>query len=216
MNYDEIEKQLDQVVVTNGEFFKFANIGDKCVGTYIAKKENIDGFGNPQTIYVLKEGDKVWNCGFKTSNPVISGQMKDARFGQIVRFRYDERKKTKTGVEFKAINAYHSPELVDQEWITKQKRINECIANLDSAAPAIAAVRFPGDTEDGEPVDEPPFTNGGRNEVLDGVRNIAKGKGIVHPGDTEEAGDLKIEKLTGYPVTEENAAKIILALTSKA
>jgi len=208
-----------------GEFFKFQNVGDSVQGTYIDVRRGIDGYNNPQTIYVIQDtAGKVWNVAFRDSNMIIHERMNGIRFGQIVGFRFDEHRDSKKnpGTKAKIIRVYADPKLVDQEWLARQKEIE---AMYGSAKPATSApvddvFGFEDDEENSDIPFESPATGGGspaavnpQNEAITAIRNLAKTKGLTKEGMTDAEADAVIEKYAGHALKEENLTKIIIALT---
>lgn len=209
-----------------GEFFKFKDVGDSIQGTYIDARKGVDSFGNNQIIYtIIDTASKVWNIGFSEKTQVINERMKTVRFGQIVGFRFDEKRPSKKqpGTFAKIIRIYADPKLVDHEWLKNQQQLDSRF----EAHPVIDQVPPVNNEEEEEPVEAEPAEEGieaypadeeiqpKKNEALEAIRALAKNKKIINSKMTEEEGDAAIEAFTGLSLTEANFTKIIIALTSK-
>jgi hypothetical protein len=198
----------------NGEFFKFAEIGNGVQGTYVDKREGVDGFHNNQIIYVLKDKDgKLWNAAFRATSVVVHERMKNVRLGTIVGFRYDSdgtvKRGANAGTSFKIINPYFDAKTVDKEWLADHPN-----AQVDSIS--IPEVRRGDEEGDEGPMHvettskEPAISE----SSLEAIRNLAKAKGLIESGFSTEEGDTAVEEFTGLELTEDNLAKIIIALTT--
>lgn len=226
----------------SGEFFKFKNVGDAIQGTYIDQREGIDGFQNPQIIYVLADASgKVWNLGFRKTANITHEKMASVRFGQIIGFKFDEEKPSKRtpGTKIKIINIYSDPKVVDQAWLNQRSALEGGLRGsvMNTApAPTHTVASAPAKVD---PQDRPPFgegseeefgeefeaptsasptsgamTNGEpQNEALDAIRNLAKTKGLTSDSMSVSEADAIIENYVGLPLTEANLTKVIIKLT---
>lgn len=196
----------------NGEFFKFAKIGDGVQGTYVDKREGIDGFGNNQIIYVLKDGDKLWNAAFRGTSVVIHERMKNVKLGTIVGFKYDSdgvvKRGANAGTSFRIVNPYFDPKTVDKEWLTDHpdaaftEREESTSVEQGEAPEESDAMRVPvtGDAEISA-------------TSLEAIRSLAKTKGLITDAMSEEEGDYAVEAYTMLDLTEETLPRVIIALT---
>lgn len=153
----------------NGKFFKFKEIGDSIQGTYINKREGIDGYGNPQIIYVIKDSvGEVWNIAYRKTNEVIQKQMDEVHLGQIVGFRLDAKKDNKKvpGTTMNIINQYSDPKFVDHAWLEERKKIVE---TFGSASPDNGGQVSGGGEESNEVVEKEWSAVGGNNNVAKSV-----------------------------------------------
>ena len=115
-----------------GEFKKWLKIGDSVQGTYINAREGVDGYGNEQMIYVLKDRDgKIWNIGVKKTVGVVIERMQGAKFGYVVGFRYEEDRPAKqVGAQpAKIVRVYYDSLIVDKDWIAQRQALGETSEN---------------------------------------------------------------------------------------
>ena len=207
----------------NGEFFKFAQIGDAIEGTYIDKREAVDSFGNMQAIFILKDSKGViHNVGLNKNSvsfKIISERMakEGITLGHIVGFKYDAQadSKKQPGTKAKVINPYFDKRLIDQTWLTSREGI-DAIANIDSNANRQKQYNDFDAPTDATPIGEnlPSGNTEPQNEALTAIRNLAKTKGLTNESMTEAEADRKIEEYTEMPLTEEHLTKIIIKLTA--
>lgn len=121
--------QVDIFAAVNpeGEFFKFAKVGDGIKGTYVGKKD-IPGRGNfaAQIGYNIKDTDgKIWIVAQSLTKKIFHERMNEIFLGQIVGFRFDRIKPSTTpGLNpANIINIYADPKYVDQAWIDAMKSL---------------------------------------------------------------------------------------------
>ena len=205
----------------NGEFFKFAQIGDAIQGTFVGKRDAIDGFGSPQTVFILKDKNGVYhNIGLNqqsVSLKIVEERMlkEGAELGHIIGFKYDAQadSKKQPGTKAKVINLYFDRKLIDQDWLASPEGI-EALASTDAirqeqynnfeaprdAAPVGGALP----TAEGHPT----------HEALDAIRMLAKTKGLTNDALHQEEADRAIATYTGLPLTEGNYTATIIKLTS--
>lgn len=218
---------FDSATPQNGEFFAFKKVGDAVQGTYIDKKTGIDGYNNPQTIYVIKDADgKIWNIGFKDTSTIIHERMNGIHMGQIVGFKYDEERESKKNPglnKAKIIRVYADPKFVDTVWLDEQKRLAELFGNAPKHSQATHTV-----DEIVEEVDEdkPPFnstvgSNGAlqvdsksRDDAFTTLRQLAMTKGLINEIMSDSEADEAIALYAGMPMTEENLTKLIMKVVS--
>jgi len=223
----------------SGKWFYHKELGDNIQGTYIDVREGVDSYGNLQFIYVLKDKDgEVWNIGVRKTNTILNDRMKGIRLGQIVGFRLDEFRDSKKvpGGKTKIIRIYEDPKFVDQEWLDERTRL-EALYGSDNASKApttdaiIATneVTIPPAPDSGEvtpPTEAKPIeasvpkdkdvTPEKDEKVSDSqqaIRNLAIAKGLTNVGMSAEEEDKMIVEYTGFPLTEENTAQVIIKLT---
>ena len=176
-----------------GKWMTWKTIGDAIKGTYIDKFEKVDGYGNPQIVYVLKNSSGQYNVGFRKTTPQVHDEMNRVQFGNVVGFKFDEEKHTKahpTGIKAKIIRAYVDPKMIDQNWMKDN-------AVLDEAVDALKQRRASGD---------------GLSNAIDTVRQIARDNGLVGADEYDEETDAAIKTFTGLDLTSENIGKIIVKL----
>lgn len=218
---------FDSTVPQTGEFYRFDKIGDALQGTYIDTREGINGFGDEQIIYVIKDSNdgKIWNVGFRKDKAVVHERMKTVRHGQIVGFRFDEEQpsKVKKGTMAKIIRIYADPKFVDHEWLNSQKELEIMYGRVgEKSAPAETSDTPVENKEENMEV----FPTGAstpnlpqdnidkaKNDALDAIRSLAKTKGLVGAKDSVYVADKKIEEYAELPLEEANFTKIIIALT---
>lgn len=227
----------------NGTFFKFKEIGDSVQGTYINKREGIDGYGNTQIIYIIKDAaGEIWNVAYRKTNEVIQKQMNEVHFGQIVGFRFDARKENKKtpGTMMHIINQYSDPKFVDKVWLEEQEKmvekansmtqgngvgINEIEKSRMDAEKQWKALD--GNNTDG--VNKSVFTREKAPEeaqplkaaiptskvddTLTAIRTLATTKGLAPSGMDIDAVDALIEVFTEMKLSKDNYTKIIIALS---
>lgn len=226
----------------NGTFFKFKEIGDSVQGTYINKREGIDGYGNPQIIYIIKDSTgAIWNVAYRKTNEIIQKQMNEVHFGQIVGFRFDAKKESKKspGTIMHIINQYSDPKFVDKEWLEEEKKkgtenfspsasmsneIEEsrvtaekqwnALGNKETKSVSAAQSVF---TREKAPEDSQPLKASipvsKEDDTMVAIRTLATSKGLVPPGVDIEVADTLIEGFTGMMLNKDNYTKIIVALS---
>lgn len=215
-----------------GSFFSFKNIGDSIQGTYIAKRDAVNKFGNDQIIYVITDIEgKVWNVAFNKTATITHERMSGIRFGQIVGFKFEEERAPKTAGRFptKIIRIYADPKYVDHGWLEQQKQI-EAQYSGTGVAPVASPVRGTAEVEDeddgfgdaftapaeaGPAKDNLPTGEVAKpvNEALKAIRNLAVTKGLTTEAMPEAEADAAIEAYTKLTLNDENFTKIIIALT---
>lgn len=206
-----------------GEFFSFKNVGDSVQGTYVDKREGVDGYGNEQFIYVLQDNrtDKTWNVGVKKTSLNLINQMNMVPYGYIVGFRFDEERenKRKPGLHAtKIINAYYNlkdpqnPKYVDLAWIESQKGLGRTTFTEKSDVPMSVEDEDDDFIKDLESMkDEAP---GAEPKVdLGPVRKLALTKGLVEASATPEEADAVISAYAGLPLTAKNLKDVVMAVT---
>ncbi len=198
----------------NGEFFKFAEIGDGIQGTYVDRREGKDGYMNDQIIYVLKDKEgKLWNAAFRTTSVVVHERMKNAKLGYIVGFKYDSdgvvKRGPNAGAKFRIVNAYFDGKMVDKEWVKDHPGAEVSVSSPSAVEEGAEPVRvgFPDNIEARE-ISE---------ESIKTIRDLAHSKGLTElepfTDEENEIVDEAIREYVGMPLTEENLPKIIIKLT---
>jgi len=227
---------FDIATPPQGEFFTFKEKGDSIQGTYIDKREGVDGFGNDQIIYVLEDGEgKIWNVGIRKSNVVTTQQMETATLGRIVGFRFDDTKPAKkAGLnDTKIINAYHDEAVVNKEWLDKRKKMlgeNGVESTYDSekkaqdtfdsfpssttAEPLEPAVPETEETVDTKEDSKEPSGEKQEDDMVTSVRNLAITQGLVTEDMSGEEQDKKIKEFTEMDYDEGNYTQMILKISN--
>ena len=118
---------FDKISMDRPKWAKLAHIGDSIQGTYVDRHGSIDGYGHKQIVYVIKTKDGLTNVAFRENKFDVHNDMKTAKLGQIVGFKYlsDATIKNKLGqkVNIKIYRAAHDPtdtSTFDQEWIKEK------------------------------------------------------------------------------------------------
>jgi hypothetical protein len=204
-----------------GEFAKFNKVGDSVQGTYIDRRDGVDGYGNDQFIYTLQSKDgKIHNVGVKKTSINLIRQMEMVPFGFIVGFRFDEERENKKNPKLhatKIINAYYNlkdpknPKYVDLEWMEGQKTIGRNSFTADNTKnPPLPVEAGADDFEEflEETVDQAPGSDG-----MDSVRKLAKTKGLVDKDVSDADANEIIAAFTGVAMEKGNMKDIVVALT---
>jgi len=194
-----------------GEFFAFKKVGDKVQGTYTDFRFGVDGFGNDQVIYILKEEGtgKIWNVAFKKTATIIVDRMKGIRFGQIVGFSYDEDRPNKIAGRHpaKIIRLFADPQYVDTDWLEKRREVEKVYGNVAN------------DTEEEEAVSPmaqsmPEVDETTEDKTKEAIIKLAITKGLVPAASSVSDAILIIESFTGMKLTPEKYTEIIVKLSS--
>jgi hypothetical protein len=204
---------FDSAPPQQGEFKKWDKVGAEVQGTYIDVREGVDGYGNDQMIYVIKDEDgKIWNVAFKKSNTIIMDRMKGARLGMILGFRYEEDRPSKKieGRNAKIIRVYYSPNIVDKEWLDEQKKIQEQFGGpaetiaAPEPTPVTPDTPTPTTVEDAEPVAAvaPEAAAGAETDAgLKALRSLALEKGLTTAEMSESEQDATITAFLGADIS---------------
>lgn len=182
-------------------------IGDSIEGTFIEKrvvvnrmKENED-----QNVYTLKtaDGEIVDVYGKKG----IDMQMRGVRLGQVIGFKFTEKRPSKTPGMFptNVIQVYANPDVVDEAWLKEQEDNQSAYANEDQETDAPqTAEEVPAKTE-GTPTVVAPTVD----DTLREINNIMIEKfGAKTP---DEVKNMAMEK-TGLAFIESNLGAILEAI----
>lgn len=217
---------FDSAPPQQGEFKKWDKVGAEVQGTYVDVREGVDGYGNDQMIYVLKDKeDHIWNVAFKKTNTIIIDRMSGARLGMIVGFRFEEERPSKKveGVNAKIIRVYYSVNIVDKEWLEEQKKIQEQFGGpAETIAPPTPKTStpegpVPTTVTDATPVQpgapEAPAGTPPADGPLQAVRDLAITQGLTTAEQSVEDQDKTIVKFVGTPLVEENLTDTIIKLT---
>lgn len=139
---DENLDIFDEVPETPRNFVKFVNIGDSVQGTYVARNDNsIDGYGNAQTLVVLKKKDgEMVTVSVRHNKIGLLKEVDQAKLGEIVGFKLTGIKENVGKQPTKFIRFVHDPKIVDQEWLDGQKKgvepkLNTPVNVLNQTAP---------------------------------------------------------------------------------
>lgn len=200
---------------------KFTNPGDGFQGTYVGKiTGQKDGYGNEQIIYqLLQEDGTVVNVGFGLNKKFLHQDLKDAKFGQIIGFRYKGtiQVKNKLGkmVDVKDYAVHQDPKIVDEKWLKEHKDDMPTVTHVASSD-ASGDEHFDnlpdaGSTEDSDENDVP-FSSEGSLTNEDKLAVIAK-LATDKLGATDE-GSVKavVMEKTGIAFIPVNYDKILDAL----
>ena len=180
-----------------GKWMTWKTVGDAIKGTYIDKFEKVDGYGNPQIVYVLKNSAGQYNVGFRKTTPQVHDEMARVKFGNVVGFRFDEEKNTKahpTGIKAKIIRAYVDPKMIDQTWVKDN-------AVLDEAVDALKARNASANT-----------SSDGLSNAFDTVRQLARDNGLVSADEYDDETDAAVKTFTGLDLNSANIGTIIVKL----
>ena len=225
------------------EWFYFKAIGDQIQGTYIGKLVGLkDSFQNDQIVYEILTKTGIKRVGFRVSQK-INKNMDYINFGQIVGFKYVGKGKfrnkiTGKDMEYKDIQVFADPKIVDQEWIDSQKmgRVEVVPKNVEGSnyveqsegedgeevsVPVIEAdnVKGWGDFETAIPTETPataPVVKATKKTVeekLVEIAELAKTKlSVIDPSKVKEA----VMEATELAFISSNYDKIITALKALA
>lgn len=219
MNVDIFKTATPQT----GEFFSFKEEGAAVQGTYIDRREGVDGFNNQQVIYVLKDSNgKIYNIGIPKSNVVVLQQMKDAKFGEIVGFKHDgfqvAKRGPRQGQKFRVINVYRDAKYVDHEWLASQGLSEpedvEVTARTMSAPADHAPVAEAGEVNPLKAAFADDADSGISKESLDSILDIAVQKGLIGANTDRIEALTSISAYAELELTEENLPKIIVKVMS--
>lgn len=157
--------------VAQPKWFKFENVGDGVQGTYVGRFEAEDSYGNAQIVYELKTSSgEVFRIGIRETIKPVHDEMDKARFGQIIGFKFDEKRPSKKfpndpSKMSKIIKVYADEKYIDHEWIKEQEIIQQSLGALENVqevvekSPSSKEVKAEFGNKD---LDEIPF---GDNEV---------------------------------------------------
>jgi hypothetical protein len=210
-----------------GEFFSFKKVGDSVQGTYIDRRDGMDGYGNEQFIYVLQDNkhDKTWNVGVKKTSINLIRQMEQVPYGFIVGFRFDEERENKKRPGLhptKIINAYYNtrdtnnPKFVDHDWLNTQKQLGRSSFTPDSSSLPLVVTDTSSDSDDEfeKELEDLKGEAPGAPEVdLGPVRKLAVTKGLVEANAPEAEMDAIISAYAGLPLTAKNIKDVVMAIT---
>ena len=143
---------------------KFVNAGDSFQGTYIGKiTGQKDGYGNEQIIYqLLQEDGSVVNVGFGLNKKFLHQDLKDAKFGQIIGFRYKGtvQVKNKVGkmVDVKDYAVHQDPKIVNEAWVKEHKDDMPTVTHVTEDVASDNITDFP-DEGEGKDGNDVPFSS---------------------------------------------------------
>ena len=227
-------QDIFDMVIPEGEFFKFTKIGDSIKGTYVGKKDIPPRlqFGAQIGYHIKDENGKAWIVAQGINKRIFHERMDEIFFGQIVGFKFDRIKpaSTKGLNDTNIINIYASPECIDEKWLAAQQKLESFTSGQRKSTTAPS--KEDNDVDEGPTPDKNMFNGkpfvvpseaepvGGNipqteekpNEALNAIRNLASTKGLT-TGMNDKMADESIEQYTGLPLTEENLTKIIISLT---
>lgn len=218
---------FDSAPPQQGEFKKWDKIGAEVQGTYVDVRESVDGYGNDQRIFVIKDTEgHIWNVAFKKTNTIILDRMAGAQLGMIIGFRYEEDRPSKIveGKNAKIIRVYYSHNIVDKEWLDEQKKIQEQFGGpaetiaVPKPTPNVENVPKPTTVADSTPIVPGAPEAAVAETVVDGgplqaVRDLAITQGLNTAELSIADQDAAIVKFTGTPLEEVNLTDIIIKLT---
>ena len=112
MDYSKINfTDQDQM---SGTQFKFENVGDSLVGTYIGKKDGVNTqFGETSILRIMND-DGIWSV---FPNGVLLDQMLMISPGQIVKIVLSGTKPSGKGNPTKLYTVFARPNLVNEDWL---------------------------------------------------------------------------------------------------
>ena len=120
-------QDIFDMVIPEGEFFKFTKIGDSIKGTYVGKKDIPPRlqFGAQIGYHIKDENGKAWIVAQGINKRIFHERMDEIFFGQIVGFKFDRIKpaSTKGLNDTNIINIYASPECIDEKWLAAQQKL---------------------------------------------------------------------------------------------
>lgn len=193
------------------QWMKFVNPGDSIQGTYIGQiVGQIDGYGNEQIIYqILKEDGTVVNVGFGLNKKFLHKDMKDAKFGEILGFKYKDTitVKDKFGkpVKVKDYALYRDPKIVNEKWLKENASNMPVIVRATNEDPKIQKELS---------ADDIPFSSEGsltNDDQLALITKLAKEKLNVH---TDAEIKDKVMNLTSLAFIPSNYGAIVEKLTA--
>lgn len=112
MDYSKINfTDQDQM---SGTQFKFENIGDSLVGTYVGKKDGVQTQFGETTVLRFMNDEGVWSV---FPNGVLLDQMLMIKPGQIVKIVLSGTKPSGKGNPTKLYTVFARPNLVNEDWL---------------------------------------------------------------------------------------------------
>lgn len=200
------------------DWAKFTNPGDNVQGTYVGKiVGQIDGYGNPQTIYqLLQEDGRVVNVGFGLNKKVLHMDMQAVKFGQIVGFKYNGKitVKDKFGkpVEVKDFSLFQDPKIVNDKWLKENEENMPTVTHVTAESQERTQADRDFDAMGGG--EDVPFSSKGNltnADKLAVIEKLAKDKlGATDPQSVKD----KVMEATGIAFIPVNYDKITEALSS--
>lgn len=184
----------------------FKAVGDKYQGVYIGTVKNNDGYGNPQTTYLIEQPDKtVLGVGMKDSKERFHELMDGVKIGQYVGFVFSKEVETGKPNKAKIIEIVTSPTAVDPKWVGQTGVKTTAVDGDEDHVPLGAG--FTKETVFGDVA--PAATALTIPEKIKKVTEMAKEKlGAVGPEDIKA----KIKEGTGLDLTPPNLDEIISVL----
>ncbi|MFA6325325.1 MAG: hypothetical protein WCX46_03830 [Candidatus Paceibacterota bacterium] len=184
------------------KWVSFKAVGDKYQGVYIGTVKNNDGYGNPQTTYLIEQPDKsVLGVGMKDSKERFHELMDGVKIGQHVGFIFSKEVETGKPNKAKIIEIITNPSAVDTSWVGK-KGINTTIAdeNEETIEPVFTKDNiFPDNAE----------TGGSFLSVPDKIKKITEiatqKLGATGPEDIR----IKVKEITGLDISPANLDGIL-------
>lgn len=185
----------------------FKAIGDKYQGVYIGTVKNNDGYGNPQTTYLIEQPDKtVLGVGMKDSKERFHELMSGVKIGQIVGFIFSKEVETGKPNKAKIIEIITNSSAVDINWVGKQG-VNTSIVEEENGGIGHIPENVFGDVV--APVLEASPSSLSIPEKIKKVTEIAKEKlGANGPEDIK----VKVKENTGLDLTPANLDEILSVL----
>lgn len=213
--------------VQDGKFFSFKNVGDSIKGTYIDVREGVDTYKNEQLIYVLKdENGENWNVGVRKTNKILIDEMNAKSFGDIIGFKFDEEKESKSypGKFAKIIRVYpyKTKGPVDEKWLAEKAELDAKLSRYNPSSTSFSNAPITAPASPQEPQGEVKPMNTSiptdtvqkeENSAFLAIKNLAESKGLVSSDMDSATAKTVIETYAGVPLTEENYSAIIVKLT---
>lgn len=204
-----------------GKFFAFREIGDQVEGTLIGRYDAVDRYGHEQLVMVLKSKDgSINNVGIRKTSTILIERTNPIQLGQIVGFRFDERRPSKRYPEKNAniINVYHDPKVVDSEWLQSQSSAGAPAVDVTKILPTQPSIAQSPVQRSAPPAAKPlsaavpssPDTL--ENTPLDAVRNFAVSLGLTTTEMSLEEQNAKITAATGLEMSTNNMVQLVSKL----
>lgn len=203
-----------------GLFVSFKEIGDSVKGTYVARSENVNQYGNAQHLITLEQADGTQKIvPISKTNTIMMEDVDSRLLGEIIGFRLEAiiPSKRVPGKMAKIIKVH--PEIMDQktrlpkvgverpfnsEWLASVGRSEPFMAEVGSISAAPSNTPVPTTAPSGAKA----VTSGApavKASALDAVRNLAASVGL----NTDE----EIENFANMKMVDANAMDIMVKLT---
>lgn len=183
----------------------FPNVGDKYQGVFVGIVKNNDGYGNPQTTYLIEQPDKtVLGVGMKDAKTRFHELMASVKVGQHVGFVYTKDLDVGKPNKAKIIEIVTDPTAVDPNWAGKAGVETSIVENTNGEIGTIPENIF------GPVVTSTPATpTVSVSEKVKQISELAKTK--LGAQNAEEV-KVQVKAKTGLDFTPETLDNIILQL----